>query len=263
MEWYLNEDEHRFAECIQNQTRRQIANWSDGDVIDLGNEMQELTLAIIADALFDVDVRTASWDLSSAFTQILEHFERIGQTYIYVPAWIPTPANREYRRAVAELNDVVDEIIASHASGERHGDSVVALLLDQVADSEAWDREAIRDEIVTLLVAGHETTALALTFTGYLLGTHPGVTNDTRAAVDGLNDSSFLLGVRDCQMIEQVLKESLRLYPPAYSIFREPMSDIELGGYRIPAGSIIAVSQWATHRNEKLFEAPDEFRPSR
>ncbi|EMA05327.1 cytochrome P450 [Haloferax mediterranei ATCC 33500] len=253
----------RFAEVIQKQTARQFAGWSDGTVLDFDSEMQELTLAVIADGLFDVDTRSETWDLETSFAQVLDHFERVGQTYIYVPEWIPTPRNRRYKRALSELETVVDEIIESHARGERSEESVVSKLLSHAESSADWDRNAIRDEIITLLVAGHETTALALTFTTYLLGTTPSVLQRTRDTVDSFEESRFLEQVRECEWLEQVIDESLRLYPPAYSIFREPTTDVTLGGYRVPAGSIIALPQWAIHRDSDVFDAPTEFRPSR
>ncbi|ELZ95882.1 cytochrome P450 [Haloferax mucosum ATCC BAA-1512] len=253
----------RFADVIQGQAARQFERWTDGDVLDFDSEMQELTLAIISEALFDVDTRSASLNLEESFAQVLAHYEQVGETYIYVPEWIPTPGNRRYKRALDELNSVVERIIQSHARGDGNKETVVSKLLTHGGSDAAFGRDEIRDEIVTMLVAGHETTALALTFTIHLLGTTPSVLQRTRAEVDSFDDDQFLEQVRNSQWLERVIDESLRLYPPAYSIFREPTTDVTLGGYRIPEGTIVVLPQWVVHRDETVFDSPSEFRPSR
>jgi cytochrome P450 len=252
----------RFAECIRKQTATQLSTWSDKDVLDFDTEMQELTLAVITDALFDIDIREERWELGETFAEILDHFAQIGQTFVYVPEWIPTRSNRRYKRALADLNDVIDEIIESHIQGNHSESSVVSRLLGHAENSDEWDKKSIRDELVTLLVAGHETTALALTFTTYLLGTHSEQLVETQEAVDRTAPSSFGHDTR-CDSLDNVIDESLRLYPPAYNIYREPLTDVSLAGYHVPEGTIIALSQWVTHRNSSFYDSPTEFRPGR
>lgn len=246
-----------YARIVQSQTRRHLDSWSAGDVLDLEREMKQLTVRIIVDALFGIDLASEASDLEAAFTRILKHFERISQTYVYLPEWIPTPENRAYRRALATLNDTVHEIIQMHRRGEVRRQTVVTRLLDG-----EWSEKEMRDEIVTLLVAGHETTALTLTFTGYLLGRHPHVARRVETEVRALDELS-IEGLGDCTLLDRVVKESLRLYPPVYGIFREPISDDELDGYRIPAGSILALNQWVVHRDGRIFADPEAFRPER
>lgn len=249
-----------YARRIRSHTERLLNSWSSGDVINLEEEMKRLTLRIIADALFGVDLAEGSTELGIAFTRILEHFERISQTYIYLPEWIPTPENMSYRDALDTLETAVQKIIDTHQTGEIERRTVVTHLLENEGE---WSEDEIRDEIVTLLVAGHETTALALTFTGYLLGRHPGVAARVASAARGLDDDGFIDGVVECVELDRVVKESLRLYPPVYGIFREPIEDDVLGGYRIPSGSILALNQWVVHRDDRFFDQPDEFRPGR
>ncbi|MDS0243235.1 cytochrome P450 [Haloferax sp. S2CR25-2] len=134
--------------------------------------MKHLTLNIIVDALFGVDLSTEDWDLEPAFKRILTHFERISQTYLYLPEWIPTPENGAYRSAISTLDSAVEDLIAAHRAGDIDGPTVLNYLLES---DEGWDTKDLRDEIVTLLLAGHETTALMLTFTGDLLVRHPEV----------------------------------------------------------------------------------------
>ncbi|WP_083864314.1 cytochrome P450 [Haloferax prahovense] len=249
-----------YARTIRSHTRSFLDGITTGDVIDLESSMKRLTLRIIADALFGVDVADDATELGSAFERILDHFERISRTYVYLPEWIPTPENLGYRRALTRLEAAVDEILDAHRDGSVDRRTVVTGLLE--SDSE-WSRTELRDEIVTLLVAGHETTALALTFTGFLLGSHPDIASRAATAVRRLEEPNFAEAVADCDVLDRVLKESLRLYPPVYGIFREPATDDVLGGYRIPSGSILALNQWVVHRDDRFFLRPTEFRPGR
>lgn len=249
-----------YAHQIRSETNQFLEQWSSGDVLDLEAEMKELTLQIISNAMFGVDVAEEMPELGSAFTRILEHFKRISQTYVYIPEQIPTPENIGYRRALDTLETAVQEIIDAHRAGEIQQRTAVTQMLE--SDVE-WSEKELRDEIVTLLVAGHETTALALTFTGYLLGEHPEITDRVQTAVHGFDDDEFVNSVRECQELDQVVKESLRLYPPVFGIFREPVADDVLSGYQIPSGSILALNQWVVHRDSRNFDDPDTFRPSR
>ncbi|MFC4359265.1 cytochrome P450 [Halobium salinum] len=248
-----------YARRIRSHTERLLNSWSSGDVINLEEEMKRLTLRIIADALFGVDLAEDATELEIAFTRVLRHFERISQTYVYLPEWIPTPENMRYRRALDTLEAAVQKIIDAHRTGKIGRRTVVTHLLE---NEGGWSEDEMRDEIVTLLVAGHETTALALTFTGYLLGRNPGVAARITSMVRGLDDG-FVDGVAECVELDRVVKESLRLYPPVYGVFREPIADDVLGGYRIPSGSILALNQWVVHRDDRFFDQPDEFRPGR
>ena len=250
----------QYGQVIRTHIDRVVERWSPGDVVDLEREMKQLTLNIIVDALFGIDLADDSWGLEPAFNRILAHYERISQTYLYVPERLPTPENRAYRRALGTLDAAVEKIITSYRRGNIQRPTVLDQLVE--GETELSDKE-IRDEIVTLLVAGHETTALMLTFTGYLLGRHTDVAE--RVAQEARADSEIPLmkRVEKTPVLDRVLKESLRLYPPVFGIFREPIDDDVLGGYRVPSGSIVALNQWVAHRNEEVFENPNSFHPER
>lgn len=249
-----------YARRICSHTQRLLDSWSSGDVIDLEEEMKKLTLHIIADALFGVDLSKDATGLGAAFTRIMGHFERVSQTYVYIPEWIPTPENVRYRRALDTLESAVQDIIDAHRAGDIERRTVVTHLLENNGE---WSEEEIRDEIVTILVAGHETTALALTFTGYLLGRNPDVAKRVTSAVQALDVEDLVGVVRECPELDRAVKESLRLYPPVYGIFREPIEDDVLSGYRITSGSILALNQWVVHRDHRFFDHPTEYRPER
>ncbi len=253
----------QFKDRIEKHTSQQMERWNDVQKLNIAEEMKDITLSVIADVLFDLDTRNESWGLKPAFSRVLKHFERIAQTYIYVPEQIPTPENLAYQQAVADLEDVVDQIITKHENNNERKPTVVTQLLKKAEEDDYWDREAIRDQIITLLLAGHETTALTLTFAAHLLGTHPDIQERTRNVVNEFDDSSIASEAPDCKQIDRVLQETFRLYPPVYAIFREPTQDVELNGYHIPEGSMIVLNQWATHRSENTFENPKQFSPDR
>ena len=249
-----------YGKVIRTHTDRLLNRWNPGDVVDLEREMKQLTLSIIVDALFGIDLADESWGLEPAFNRILAHYERISQTYLYIPECVPTPENRAYRSALETLDAAVAKIITSY----RQGDIQRPTVLDQLVDGEMGlsDRE-IRDEIVTLLVAGHETTALMLTFTGYLLGRHSETAERVAREARESSERPLMELVNEMPELDRVLKESLRLYPPVFGIFREPIEDDVLGGFHIPSGSIVALNQWVAHRNEEVFENPNSFDPGR
>ncbi len=183
------------------------------------------------------------------------------------PLWIPTPRNLAFKRARAELDRVVYDIIASRR--RRHapkGDLLDMLLAarEQGSGEGMTDRQ-LRDEVMTLLLAGHETTATTLTWTWYLLSKHPGAARKLRAELDVVLGGR-LPGVGDLPALEytqRVVRESMRLYPPVWVISRTAIEEDEIGGYTIPAGSILLLSQYAMHRHPDFWENPEGFDPDR
>ncbi|WP_148414707.1 cytochrome P450 [Haloferax sp. KTX1] len=249
-----------YQSVITSHTQSTIERISSGETVDLEQEMKHLTLNIIVDALFGVDLSTEDWDLEPAFKRILTHFERISQTYLYLPEWIPTPENRAYRSAISTLDSAVEDLIAAHRAGDIDGPTVLNYLLES---DEDWDTKDLRDEIVTLLLAGHETTALMLTFTGDLLARHPDV-QETVAREVREKPLSYFFGYNDeYSELDKVIQESLRLYPPVYGVFRQPIEDDQLSGFHVPSGSIIALNQWVAHRDSRWYQSPTQFNPGR
>lgn len=248
-----------YANQIKTHTEYKLNQWEDGDIVLFGNEMKELTLRIITDALFDIDLRSENWDLPSVFDEVIDYFTYIAQTYVYLPEWIPTSRNRSYRRAIAKLDEIVDEIITRHIEQPEEYDSLIADLLDQ----ESWTKAEIRDEVVTLLLAGHETTALMLAYTIYLLGSNPDIRTQAINEIDQNEPQNSEKPFQQSNLLDHILKESLRLYPPAYAIFRQPTEDVILSGHKISEGTLLCLSQWVTHRDSRLYESPHEFQPDR
>ncbi|MFC6992447.1 cytochrome P450 [Haladaptatus sp. GCM10025707] len=249
-----------FAEMMTGYTERFLEEWADEEVRDVHEDMMRLTLEIVADALFSVDIRRESTEIGEALETVMEQFRRSSRLPLEVPDWLPTRTNLEFHRAAKALDAVVANIIRERNAGTREGaDDVVSRLLDA-----GVPEENLRDEVLTLVLAGHETTALALSYTFDLLTRHPPVLAEVQAELDSLaGHPPTMADVKAMTRTDQVLKESMRLYPPVYGLLREPLTDDEIGGYHIPVGATVGMHQWVIHRDPRFFSDPRSFRPDR
>ena len=256
-----------YGEVMTAYTERRLADWKDGQVLDVHAEMMSLTQAIVAQTLFGADVSEDADAAAEASQVLMEDFGVRLRSFRLVPRWVPTPANRRSARAIRDLDRVVFRIIAARRSGGKdRGDLLSILLHAQDADdgSRMTDRQ-VRDEVMTLFMAGHETTAVALSWSWYLLGQHPEV--DARLA----EELRTVLGgrlptVADLPRLtytERVVTESMRLYPPAYAMGRQAVRATEVGGLPVARGVIAVLPTWVVHRDPRWFHEPDAFRPER
>lgn len=236
-------------------------------VFDLSAEMMHLTLQIVTKALFSVDVESEASSVGQAFTTALEHLNHDLTAIVPLPLWIPTVSNLRYTRALKVLNAVVSRIIQQRRyTQEDHGDLLSMFLLARDEETgESMSDQQLRDEVMTMVFAGHETTANALTWAWYLLSQHPKVEQKFQEEL-----SMVLKGrvptTRDLARLpytRMILDETLRLYPPAPGIIRRALEDDEIAGYHIPKGSEIAMYQYVTHRHPDLWEQPEQFDPER
>ena len=257
-----------FTDTIAGHAEAMVEAWGDGERRDVELEMTQVTLDVICDLMLDVQLSAAQRET------IRENLAPIGARFepdpirFVTPEWVPTPDNREYQAALSELDDVVAEIIADRRGTEGSEDDedppmdVLSILL-RAQNRGEQSRSQLRDEVVTMLLAGHDTTALTLTYGWYLLANHPEVRSAVEAEADGVEGPVGWADVRSFDLIERVIQESMRLYPPVYVIFRQPTTDVELGGYRIPEGSSVMLPQWAVHRSPDWWENPEQFDPDR
>ncbi|MFB6089788.1 MAG: cytochrome P450 [Halobellus sp.] len=267
------------GEVIGRNAREMLDDWEAGEVRDIQLEMARVTVRVIVEAMFGTQLSEAQTE------EIQEHLEPLGRRFepdpirAVVPEWAPTRENREYHRSVRALEGIIDELVAERRGTERDpsvdpasaavGDEgrptdLLSILLRARERGEQTD-EQLRDELMTMLLAGHDTTALALTYTWYLLSEHPEAEARVHAELESVcgGDAPTASAVRDLEYLDRVLQESMRLYPPVYALFREPKVDVRLGGYRIPEGSAVMLSQWAVHRSERWYRDPDAFDPDR
>lgn len=256
-----------YAEAMTRHSAELIAPWRSGQTFDIHEAMMDVTLRIVTETLFGVDSAVDARTVGETLGVVMDvTADQLGQP-VPIPSAIPTPGNLRFRRAVRRLDGVVGRIIAERrASGEDPGDLLSMLMHARDDDGTAMTDKQLRDESITLFLAGHETTALALSWTFWLLSKYPEV--DARLAAE----LHTVLGDRTPTMADlpqltytnMVLKESMRLFPPAWTVStRVAARDAEIGGYRVPAGSSVMVSQWVTHRDPRWFADPERFIPER
>jgi cytochrome P450 len=256
-----------YAQTMVEYALGMLGGWRHEQTRDIDQEMMRLTMGIVAKTLFDADVSSDADEIGRAMTVIQQIANQQFNSVIPpLPEWIPTWQNRRERQAVEALDRVLARIINERrASGEDKGDLLSMLLLAEDENGERMTDGQVRDEAMTLFLAGHETTSNALTWTWYLLSQHPEVEaklHDELTIVLGgrvptLNDLAQL------KYTEMVVKESMRLYPPAWGISREPVEDVEIGGYTLEKGKPVFIIPYVQHRDPRWFDEPERFLPER
>jgi cytochrome P450 len=255
-----------YAPTFVRLTREMMATWRPGEVREIHGEMMSLTLRIAAKTLFDTevqqDVETMDHAVNALAQEITSRFARP----IVIPDAVPLPGHIRYRRALRQIEQLVSRMIGERRSvAEDRGDLLSMLLFGRDETGTPMADRQVRDEVVTLLLAGHETTALALSWTWYLLGKHPTVAGQVADEVRSVLGSSDATpeDMARLPFTEQVITEAMRLYPPAYAIGREALRECELGGYDVRKGLTIYISPWVLHRDARFFDQPQDFRPER
>lgn len=246
----------------------ETAGWRHGAEVDAAREMTRLTLRIAGKTLLDAEVGGEAEEISSALTDALGLYQRLFNPFGPLLDRLPTPGTRRMQRARERLDATIYRIIAERRrSGEDRGDLLSMLLLaqDDEGDGGGMSDLQLRDEALTLFLAGHETTANALAWTWHLLSRNPDAEARLHEEVDRVLGGR-LPGADDLPALpwtRGVLAESMRLFPPAYVLGREPLEAFEVGGYRVPAGGIVLMSQWVIQRDARFFPDPLRFDPAR
>jgi cytochrome P450 len=255
-----------YGDIMVQYAQRGIAKWNDGEQRDISREMTRLTLEIVVKTLFNSDVSNDADHVREMLSQIVKPFASQATLKWIADNRLPTPGHRRYFNAVSEIDRVVFRIIAERrASGSDEGDLLSMLLQAQDEDGSQMSDAQLRDEVMTLFLAGHETTALALSWSWYLLATHPEAEQKFHAELDEVlgGRAPDVSDLPKLKFTETIAKETMRLYPPAYAVGREAIEDTELGGYAVPRKTQIFAFQWITQRDPRYFERPDEFVPER
>jgi cytochrome P450 len=255
-----------YGQTMAAYAEEMLATWRDAEVRDIHQEMMQLTMRIVAKVLFSVEVKEDTERVATALNVLMRHTS--GGRMILPPILrhVPVPALMRVKRAVRELDEIVNRIIRQRrASGQDTGDLLSMLMAARDVDGSGMTDRQLRDEVLTFLLAGHETTAVSLSWTWYLLSQHPEVEQKLR------EELSQVLGGRTPQLedlprlpyADKVVKESMRLYPPAWSLARTVAKEIGLAGYQLPVGSNVVMSPWILHRDPRFFEQPEQFNPDR
>jgi len=255
-----------YGGAMVNYSERLVDGWRDGEIRDVHKDMMRVTMEIVSKTLFDADVERDVDEVGQAFEVVLKEIAGRFRRPFKIPDWVPTPGNLRYRRGVALLDRLVTRVLQERrtAPGDR-GDFLSMLMSARDEDGSAMSDRQLRDELVTLFLAGHETTAIALSWTWYLLAHHPLVKDRLVAELFEQIERrpATVADLPRLPYADAVVKEAIRLYPPAYVLGREARADCEIGGWRVPARATIYMSPWVTHRDPRWFASPEKFLPER
>jgi cytochrome P450 len=271
---------HSYGEAMVRVTDAALRPWRDGQTIILHQEISRVTMEVVADVLFGAGIAHEDVCLVRDSMEIVNEFmANSPEAILRVPGWVPTPRNFAVNHAVKQIDELVYRIIAKRRAGEPRDDLLGTLLAAQDDEGARMSDQQLRDEVITLFLAGHETTALLLAHTIYLLSKHPDVERRLQAEVTAVlghdggrppmppGPAGSRLptadDVRALPFTERVLKETMRLYPPAWTTGREVAEDVEIGGYVLPKGAQVLASQWVVHRDPRWFPNPEGFDPDR
>lgn len=256
---------------ISSLTESMLEEWASryrgGVSFNVADEMMALTFQIVGRALFGADLQAMASQVSSELAEVLDYID-YRSYHVFAPAeCVPTPRNRRFLRSRRALDDVVNRLIEGRRRSGDAGHDLLSMLMEarDEGTGQGLSGSELRDEVMTLLLAGHETTSVALSWTWYLLSLHPAVDEKLYEELE-IVLGGRLPTVDDLPRLEytrMVLEESMRLYPPAWGMVRQAVGEDELGGYRIPAGSPVAISQYVTHRHSEFWDEPERFNPDR
>jgi cytochrome P450 len=261
---------------IAGHAEAMVERWSPGQSVDVESEMARVTLDVILDLMMGVQLS------DQRVRTVQAQLEPLGRRFepdplrFAMPDWVPMPGDEEYQAAVDTLEGVLEEVIDARRGTEGPSDvetvgddrdvpmDFLSVLL-RARERGDQSAEQLRDELMTMLLAGHDTTALTLTYTWFLLSEHPEVERRVHDEIDDVvgDDRPTMDHVREFEYLEWVINESMRLYPPVFTVFRTPTESVELSGYEVSAGTTIMIPQWGVHRSERYWEDPTEFDPER
>jgi len=256
-----------YSQVMIDATQAMLASWKPGETRDIYTDMMRLTLAITARTLFDAEVDGDASEVSSALHLLQENFLVRINSLLLLPIWVPTPQNLRLRRIIRKLDEIIFRFIRQRRQNPVEKPDLLSILLqarDEDDGTGMTDRQ-VRDEAMTLFLAGHETTALALSWTWYLLAGHPEVEEKLQAEVDRVLAGRVptFEDLPRLKYAEKVIQESMRFYPPVYLIGREAIDECVIGGFRVKRGTTLLMSQWLIQRDPRFFEQPEKFIPER
>jgi cytochrome P450 len=265
------------ADRVTGHAESMVGRWSPGQRINAEMEMARVTLDVILDLMMGVELS------DQRVRTVQDQLEPLGRRFepdpirFAMPDWVPMPDDDEYETAVATLDGILEEIVEARRGtegpsdiervGNEDSDVPMDFLSILLRARERGDQtpQQMRDELMTMLLAGHDTTALTLTYTWFLLSEHPEAKRRVQAEVDEVvgDDRPNMDHVREFEYLEWVINEAMRLYPPVFTIFRTPTEMVELSGYEMPAGATLMLPQWGVHRSERFWDDPTTFDPER
>ncbi len=257
------------AETMTDFTERHIAAWCDGEIRDLHQELMRLTMSIVTQSLFGVDVTHENKKLAATLDELMTEFSFGDASPLgRLLNRLPTARTRHRAALLRPLDEAIYGFIKAGRERSEERDDLLSLLLaaqDNEGDGIGMSDQQVRDELMTLFIAGHETTANAITWTFYLLAQYPEVEAKLHTELAGVlaGRCPTAEDVPALKYTRMVFAEAMRLYPPAWIMGRMTVAADEIGGYHIPAGSTVIMSQWAMHRHPAYWDEPQRFNPER
>jgi cytochrome P450 len=254
-----------YAKTMVEFADQVTSEWKDGEMLDIHSEMERLTMRIVAKCLFNADIESESKTLTKDLTLMINYFSRLSSPFARILQKLPT--NRKYDLALKRIDKMMYDLIEKRRISEKDEGDLLSMLLSAKDESGAGMSDSqLRDEVLILFAAGHETTANALTWTWFLLSQNPSVETKMHAEVDSIIGKDRLPMASDFERLEytnKVFTKSMRLYPPAWILVRQALQDTTVGGYFIPKGSGVVISQFVTHMDPRFFENANKFDPDR
>jgi cytochrome P450 len=257
-----------YAQVMTGYADRVSRSWSDGHEIDASQEMARLTLGVVGKTLFDADVEAQARDVGHALTAVMESFWMLMLPFPDLLERLPIPALRRSRAARETLDAIIYKMIAERRRAPSDRGDLLSMLLmaqDEEAGGGGMTDVQVRDEAMTIFLAGHETTATALSWTWYLLSQSPEVEATLHEEVDRVlgGRTPTMADIPSLPYVEKVVTESMRLYPPAWIIGRRALQDYAIGDYLVPARGIVIISPYVLHHDARHFPDPERFLPER
>ncbi len=258
-----------YGESMIAGTEKMIADWEADGIRDVYDEMRALALEISAKCLFNADMSRVGATVREISDTVTKVFAAQGGLLWILDNFLPTPNNIRFRKAIKQLDKIIYDLVSRQTDHDNYdkSENLIAMLLSAQDEHGArMNRQQLRDELATLFFSSHEAVALALTWTCYLLARHPDKQETLFAELRGRlleGTTPTVADLRGLPYTRMVIKEALRLYPPNRSVGREALNDCEIGGYYVPAGTQVIMSQWVVQRDPRHFESPEEFRPER
>jgi cytochrome P450 len=257
-----------YGDVMVRYAARLRDHWQDGASVDVAREMMSLTLAVVGKTLFDSNLASDRRAIAEGLIAFMEWWRIFLFPFPNLLHKLPLRVNRRYEQTKRRLDEIVYRLIAEHrAGGNDRGDLLSMLLIaqDTEGDGASMTDRQVRDEALTIIMAGHETTAVALSWAWYLLSQHPEVEAKLHEELDRVLNGRLptVDDLPNLRYTEMVLAETMRLYPPAWGIGRKALNDYEVGGYIVPKDSLVVTIQYAVHRDPRYYPDPERFDPMR
>ncbi|MDZ8258128.1 cytochrome P450 [Nostoc sp. ChiQUE01b] len=256
-----------YGEVMVEETNRVIATWQDGQKRDVYQEFVGITMSIIAKTMLGTELAPVAANIvTTVLDATMNRFVNRMNALFLVPNWFPTPGHLRFRRAVKQLDQVVYDIINQRCTNEKsQGNFLDLLIYAQQKEGGQITLQQLRDEVINIFLAGHESTAIALTWTSYLLSQHPSVEakliEELQTVLRGRTPT--VADLPQLRYTEAIALEALRLYPPVWLMERVALEDTEISGYSVAKGTRVFAVPWSAHRNPEFFPEPEKFNPSR